>query len=134
MAFKAKKGHKRTELWVWPLPKTSIELLRPVADRESAIIWDFRPFIFLLTKARQSDVTEFQGKSDIPKDFENIFHICTVGLWSPSSALQVGMVKNVKFDHDFATFFGMFLLKYYTVKCSLKILKFLVLKIKFLRI
>ena len=38
-----------------------------------------------------------------------------MGLWSPSSALQVGMVKNVKFDHDFATFFGMFLLKYYTV-------------------
>ena len=65
MAFKAKKGHKRTELWVWPLPKTSIELVRPVADRESAIIWVFRPFIVLLTKARQSDVTEFHRKSQI---------------------------------------------------------------------
>ena len=69
MAFKAKKGHKRTELWVWPLPKTSIELLRPVADQESAIIWDFQPFIVLLTKARQSNVTEFHQKSKIPNDF-----------------------------------------------------------------
>ena len=91
MAFKAKKGHKRTELWVWPLPKTSIELLRPVADRESAIIWDFWPFIVLLTKARQSDVTEFHGKLDIPNDFEKHFQICTVGLWSPISAPQVGI-------------------------------------------
>ena len=41
-------------------------------------------------------------------DLKRYFHICTVGLWSPSSALQVGMVKNVKFDHDFATFFGDF--------------------------
>ena len=82
--------------------------------------WELWPFKILLTKARQSDVTEFHGKSDIPKDFENIFHICTVGLWSPSSALQVGMVKNVKFDHDFATFFGMILLKYYIVPCPLR--------------
>ena len=53
MAFKAKKGHKRTELWVWTLPKTSIELLRPVADRESAIIWDFQPFKDFTGKTRQ---------------------------------------------------------------------------------
>ena len=70
-------------------------------------VWEFWPCKNFTTKARQSDVTEFHGKSDIPKDFENIFHICTVGL----CALQVGMVKNVKFDHDFATFFGMILLK-----------------------
>ena len=78
MAFKAKKGHKRTELWVWPLPKTLIELLRPVADRESAIIWDFGPFIVLLTKARQSDVTEFHRKSEFLMIFEIFFYICTV--------------------------------------------------------
>ena len=44
-------------------------------------------------------------------------HLCTVGLGFPNSASQVGMVKNVKLDHDFATFFATFLLKYYIVYC-----------------
>ena len=35
-------------------------------------------------------------------------HICTVDLGSQNSALLVDKVKNVKFDHDFATFFGDF--------------------------
>ena len=73
MAFKAKKGHKRTELWVWPLPKTSIELVRPVADRESAIIGLFWPCTFFSTKVRQSDVTEFHQKSDILMIWKGIF-------------------------------------------------------------
>ena len=50
------------------------------------------------------------------------FQICTVVLRSPSRALQVNMVENVKFDHEFATFFGMFLLKYYTVQFGLDLL------------
>ena len=53
MAFKAKKGHKRTELWVWPLPKTSIELVRLVANRESAIIGIFQPFNDFAGKTKQ---------------------------------------------------------------------------------
>ena len=35
-------------------------------------------------------------------------HICAVDLGSQNSALLVVMVKNVKFDHDFETFFGYF--------------------------
>ena len=35
--------------------------------------WEFWPFKILLTKARQSDVTEFHGKSDIPNNFEIFF-------------------------------------------------------------
>ena len=34
---------------------------------------EFWPFKILLTKARQSDVTEFHGKLDIPNDFEIFF-------------------------------------------------------------
>ena len=43
-------------------------------------------------------------------------HICTVGLGSTISALQVGMVENVKFNDDLATFFATFFAKSYTVK------------------
>ena len=42
-------------------------------------------------------------------------HFCTVGLGSTISALQVGMVENVKFNDDFATFFATFFAKSYTV-------------------
>ena len=42
-------------------------------------------------------------------------HICTVGLGSTISTLQVGMVENVKFNDDLATFFATFFAKSYTV-------------------
>ena len=42
-------------------------------------------------------------------------HFCTVGLGSTISALQVGMVENVKFNDDLATFFATFFAKSYTV-------------------
>ena len=35
--------------------------------------WEFWPFKFLLTKARQSDVTKFLKKSDIPMIWKGIF-------------------------------------------------------------
>ncbi len=43
------------------------------------------------------------------------FQICTVVWRSPISALQVGMVENVKFNHEFALFFAHILLKNDTV-------------------
>ena len=77
--------------------------------------WNSRHFKIFLTKARQSDVTEFHGKSEIPNDFVMDFDICTVGLRSPISALQVGIVENVKFNHEFSLFFAQILLKNDTV-------------------
>ena len=46
------------------------------------------------------------------------FQICTVVWRSPISALQVGMVENVKFNHEFALFFAHILLKNDTVHCA----------------
>ena len=43
------------------------------------------------------------------------FQICTVVLRSPISALQEGMVENVKFNHEFSLFFAQILLKNDTV-------------------
>ena len=73
MVFKAKKGHKRTHNWVWPMPQTSMYHVRVVAHRESAIIGLFRPCTFFSTKVRQSDVTKFLRKSDIPMIWKGIF-------------------------------------------------------------
>ena len=44
------------------------------------------------------------------------FDIYTVGLRSPISALQVGIVENVKFNHEFSLFFAQILLKNDTVQ------------------
>ena len=35
--------------------------------------WDFQPFKDFAGKTRQSDVTKFHGKLDIPNDFETFF-------------------------------------------------------------
>ena len=40
--------------------------------------WDFQPFKDFTGKTRQSDVTEFHGKSEILIDFVMYFHIFTV--------------------------------------------------------
>ena len=53
--------------------------------------WELWPFKFLLTKARQSDVTEFHQKSEVLMIFEIYFYICTVDWWSQISALHVGI-------------------------------------------
>ena len=50
------------------------------------------------------------------------FHICTVGLRSQISALQVDIVENVKFNHVFSLFFAQILLKNDTV--GLECMKF----------
>ena len=44
------------------------------------------------------------------------FDIYTVGLRSPISALQVGIVENVKFSREFSLFFAQILLKNDTVR------------------
>ena len=46
--------------------------------------WEFWPFKFLLTKARQSDVTEFQRKSEIPMFWKGIFKFAQ---WVPFANL-----------------------------------------------
>ena len=66
-------------------------------------------------KIGQSKISDLCKEIKFSKNFDMHFQICTVVLRSPISALQEGMVENVKFNRDFAKIFGMFLLKYYTV-------------------
>ena len=97
MAFKAKNGSKWKHHWSWPFLHISIELLVLVAGRISA-------------NHRISGLTGKAGQEFSPKIVyfwrsKMFLHICTVGLGSTNSASEVGMVENVKLNHDLDTNF-----------------------------
>ena len=97
MVFKAKNGSKWKHHWSWPFLHISIELLVLVAGRISA-------------NHRISGLTGKAGQEFSPKIVyfwrsKMFLHICTVGLGSTNSASEVGMVENVKLNHDLDTNF-----------------------------
>ena len=67
-------------------------------------------------KIGQSKISDLCKKIKFSKNFDMYFQICTVVLRSPISALQEGMVENVKFNHEFSLFFAQILLKNDTVR------------------
>ena len=66
-------------------------------------------------KIGQSKISDLRKKIKFSKNFDMYIQICTVVLRSPISALQEGMVENVKFNNEFSLFFAQILLKNYTV-------------------
>ena len=97
MVFKAKNGSKWKHHWSWPFLHISIELLVLVAGRISAN----HRISGLAGKAGQ----EFSPKIVYFWRSKMFLHICTVGLGSTNSASEVGMVENVKLNHDLDTNF-----------------------------
>ena len=85
------------QYWSWPFLHISIDLWVAVANRISAN----HRISGLAGKAGQ----EFPPNIGFSRRSKRFLHICTVGLGPKISALQVHMVKNVKFDHDFGTIF-----------------------------
>ena len=63
--------------------------------------WRILRFPSFTGKARQ----KFPSKIGYSRSSKRFVHACTVGLSPKNSALEVGIVKNVKFNDDLAHFF-----------------------------